>query len=146
MDSKTVEVTEVVDSAKFLGLPLGITFLTVLMMLVDGFDLQTMSFVAPKLIGEWGVSQASLGTVLSGSMIGMAIGSIALGRLGDVIGRRNSYITCLGFLFAGSVLSAFSTSLWDLFAWRLITGIGLGGVTPLAATMISEWTPKHARY
>ena len=55
MDKKTIEVTGVVDSAKFVGLPLGITFLTVLMMLVDGFDLQTMAFVGPAIIPEWQV-------------------------------------------------------------------------------------------
>jgi AAHS family 4-hydroxybenzoate transporter-like MFS transporter len=145
MDTKTVEVTEVIDSAKFIGLPLGITFLTILMMLVDGFDLQTMSFVAPALVTEWGVDRSYLAPVLTGSMIGMAIGSVALGWLGDRIGRRNSYITCLGFLFAGSLLSAYATNLWELFSWRVLTGIGLGGVTPLAATMISEWTPRRAR-
>src|SRR5262245_41615766 len=136
MDNKPIEVTEVVDSAKFVGLPLGITFLTVLMMLVDGFDLQTMSFVAPALVTDWGVDRSYLAPVLTGSMIGMAIGSIALGWLGDLIGRRNSYIVCLGFLFAGSLLSAYATNLWELFSWRVLTGIGLGGVTPLAATMI----------
>jgi AAHS family 4-hydroxybenzoate transporter-like MFS transporter len=43
------------------------------------------------------------------------------------------------------VLSANAVGLWDLFAWRLLTGIGLGGVTPLATTLISEWTPKRSR-
>jgi AAHS family 4-hydroxybenzoate transporter-like MFS transporter len=145
MDNKTVEVTGVVDSAKYIGVPLGITFLTVLMMLVDGYDLQTMAFVAPVIIPEWHVSPAYVLWLQSGSMIGMAIGSVALGRLGDVIGRRKSYIWCLAFLFVGSLLSALATNLWELFSWRLLTGIGLGGVTPLAATMITEWTPKHAR-
>ncbi len=145
MDNKTIEVTGVVDSAKFFGLPLGITFLTVLMMLVDGFDLQTMSFVAPALVTDWGVGRSYLAPVLTGSMIGMALGSVVLGWLGDRIGRRNSYIVCLGFLFAGSLLSAYATNLWELFTWRVLTGIGLGGVTPLAATMISEWTPQRAR-
>jgi MFS transporter, AAHS family, 4-hydroxybenzoate transporter len=145
MDNKTVEVTEVIDSAKFVGLPLGITFLTVLMMLVDGFDLQTMPFVAPPLINEWGVDRKFLGPALSANQIGMAIGSVVLGVLGDRIGRRMSYIICLAFLFLGSLFCAFATNLNELVAWRVVTGIGLGGVTPLAATMISEWTPKRVR-
>lgn len=146
MDRKTVEVTEVVDSAKFIGLPLGITCLTVLIMLVDGFDLQTMAQVAPALRKDWGLDQSALTPVLTGSMIGMAIGSVLLGWLGDRIGRRNSYIICIVFLFIGSLLSAYSTNTWELTSWRVLTGIGLGGVTPLAATLLSEWTPKHARY
>jgi AAHS family 4-hydroxybenzoate transporter-like MFS transporter len=127
------------------GLPLGITILTIFIMLVDGFDLQTMSFVAPALVTDWHVDRALLVPVLTASMIGMAIGSVVLGWLGDRIGRKRSYIVCIAFLFVGSMLSAYATGLWDLFAYRMITGIGLGGVTPLAATMISEWTPKKSR-
>jgi AAHS family 4-hydroxybenzoate transporter-like MFS transporter len=142
---KKVEISEVVDSARYLGLPLRITLLTICIMLVDGYDLQTMSFVAPELVTDWGISRSVLAPVLSASLIGMAIGSVLLGRLGDRIGRKNAYVTSIVFLFIGSVLSANAVGLWDLFAWRLLTGIGLGGVTPLATTLISEWTPKHSR-
>nr|PZN78469.1 MAG: hypothetical protein DIU56_09035 [Pseudomonadota bacterium] len=145
MEKREVEISEVIDSAKFVGLPLGITVLTIFIMLVDGFDLQTMSFVAPALLPEWGIERSDLTLVLTGSMIGMAVGSVLLGWLGDRIGRKNSYLVCIAFLFVGSLMSALSTGLNDLFAWRVLTGIGLGGVTPLAATMISEWTPKRVR-
>jgi AAHS family 4-hydroxybenzoate transporter-like MFS transporter len=144
-EKRAIEVTELIDSAQFFGLPLGITVLTIIIMLVDGFDLQTMSFVAPALVTDWHVDRSLLVPVLTASMIGMAIGSVALGWLGDRIGRKSSYIVCIAFLFIGSISSAYATGLWDLFAYRMITGIGLGGVTPLAATMISEWTPKKSR-
>jgi MFS transporter, AAHS family, 4-hydroxybenzoate transporter len=142
---KTVDITTVIDAAKFVGRPLGICVLTFFIMLVDGFDLQTMSFVAPELVTEWGVRREYLGPVLTASMIGMAVGSVLLGWLGDRIGRKNSYIVCIAFLFVGSLASAYCVGLWDLFAYRFVTGIGLGGVTPLAATLISEWTPKRVR-
>jgi hypothetical protein len=58
---KTVEVSEIVDSARYLGLPLRITLLTICIMLVDGYDLQTMSFVAPELVTRWGISRSALG-------------------------------------------------------------------------------------
>ena len=142
---KSLEITAIIDSATFIGLPLGITILTIFIMLVDGFDLQTMSFVAPALVTDWGIERSMLTPVLTASMIGMAIGSIALGWLGDRIGRKKSYIVCIAFLFLGSLLSAYAGGLWELFTWRVITGIGLGGITPLAATLISEWTPKKSR-
>lgn len=47
MQGRTVDVTTVIDSASFFGLPLRITVLTFFIMLVDGYDLQTLSFVAP---------------------------------------------------------------------------------------------------
>ncbi len=75
----SVDVIEVIDSAPYFGWPLAITVLTVLIMLVDGYDLQTMSFVAPAIVADWGVARADLIWVLNGSLIGMAIGSVALG-------------------------------------------------------------------
>jgi AAHS family 4-hydroxybenzoate transporter-like MFS transporter len=141
----SIEVIEVIDSARSLRLPIGIAIVSILIMLIDGYDLQTMSFVAPALVADWHVARADLGWVLNGSMIGMAFGSIGLGRLGDTIGRRNAYVVCLIFLCAGSLLSAHAQSLDQLLAFRIITGIGLGGATPLATTFIAEWAPRRIR-
>jgi len=141
----SVDVVEVIDSARYVGWPLAITILTVLIILVDGYDLQTMSFVAPAIVADWGIARADLIWVLNGSLIGMAVGSVALGRLGDRIGRKRAFIACLLSLCAGSLLSAHARSLGMLFVWRAATGVGLGGLTPLAAIFISEWTPRRVR-
>jgi AAHS family 4-hydroxybenzoate transporter-like MFS transporter len=141
----SVDVVEVIDSARYFGWPLAITILTILIMLVDGYDLQTMSFVAPAIVADWAIARADLIWVLNGSLIGMAVGSVVLGRLGDRVGRRRAFIACLLSLCAGSLLSAHAGTLGELFVWRVVTGIGLGGLTPLAATFISEWTPRRVR-
>src|SRR5690606_37583415 len=83
--------------------------------------------------------------VNSASLIGMAIGSVLLGWLGDRIGRKRAYVSCLALLFVGSMLSFYARDINELAWWRLVTGFGLGGVTPLATTLISEWTNKHVR-
>jgi len=140
-----VDVIEVIDAAPFRGMPLWITGLTILIMLVDGYDLQTMSIVAPAIVADWHVARAELSGVLNGSLIGMAIGSVILGRLSDRVGRRRAFIACLLSLCAGSLLSAYAGNLRELFVWRTATGIGLGGLTPLAATFVAEWTPRRAR-
>jgi AAHS family 4-hydroxybenzoate transporter-like MFS transporter len=140
-----VDVVEVIDSARYFGWPLAITILTILIMLVDGYDLQTMSFVAPAIVADWGVARSDLIWVLNGSLIGMAVGSVVLGRLGDRVGRKRAFIACLLALAGGSLLSAHAHSLGALFLWRTVTGIGLGGLTPLAAAFTSEWTPRRVR-
>jgi MFS transporter, AAHS family, 4-hydroxybenzoate transporter len=140
-----VDVVEVIDSAPYFGWPLAITMLTILIMLVDGYDLQTMAFVAPAIVADWGIARADLIWVLNGSLIGMAVGSVLLGRISDRIGRKRAFIASLLSLCAGSLLSAHARTLGELFVWRTVTGIGLGGLTPLAATFISEWTPRRVR-
>jgi len=140
-----VEVIEVVDCAPYVGLPLGIAVLTICIMVVDGYDLQAMSFAAPAIVADWGVARADLGWVLTASMIGMAVGSVALGRLSDRIGRKDAILLSLLSVCAGSLLVAHAHTLRELVTWRAFTGIGLGGLTPLATTFVAEWTPRRAR-
>ena len=140
-----VDVVEVIDSARYFGWPLAITILTILIMLVDGYDLQTMAFVAPAIVADWGIARADLIWVLNGSLIGMAIGSVVLGRLGDRVGRKSAFIACLL-----SPVRRFAAERPCPEPRRVVrvayaTGIGLGGLTPLAATFISEWTPRRVR-
>ncbi|HWH46609.1 MAG TPA: MFS transporter, partial [Burkholderiales bacterium] len=145
MSEKHVDVSAVVDCANYFRLPLAITLAMIIVMLTDGFDLFTMGYVGPHLLRDWGLTRPELAPVNSAGLIGMAIGSVALGWLGDRIGRKRAYVACLAFLFTGSVFCYLAQSIAELSAWRLITGIGLGGVTPLGATLISEWTPRRVR-
>jgi len=145
MPDKQVDVAAVVDGANYFRLPLAITLAMIVIMLIDGFDLFTMGYVGPHLLRDWGLERPQLAPVNSGGLIGMAIGSVILGWLGDRIGRKRAYVICLAFLFAGSIFCYTADGIGELAAWRLVTGIGLGGVTPLAATLISEWTPRRVR-
>jgi AAHS family 4-hydroxybenzoate transporter-like MFS transporter len=145
MEKKTVDVGAVIDSAKYFPVPFGITVMMIIIMLTDGFDLFTMGYVGPHLIEDWGVSRGDLGPVNSAGLIGMAVGSVLLGWLGDRIGRKRAYVSCLALLFAGSILCFYARNLNELTLWRGVTGLGLGGVTPLATTLISEWTSKKVR-
>lgn len=145
MQSKVVDVGAVIDSAKYFWVPFGITLMMIIIMLTDGFDLFTMGYVGPHLIADWGISRQDLGPVNSAGLIGMAIGSVALGWLGDRIGRKRAYVACLFLLFIGSILCYRSQGVTELTIWRGLTGLGLGGVTPLATTLISEWTSQRVR-
>ncbi len=144
-NSKVVDVGEVIDSAKYWGMPFGITLMMVVIMLTDGFDLFTMGYVGPHIISDWGIDRTALGPINTAGMLGMAVGSVALGWIGDRIGRKRAYFTCLAFLFLGSILCYYAQTVSTLTMFRFVTGLGLGGITPLATTLISEWTPKRVR-
>lgn len=55
---------------------------------MDGFDVQAMGYVAPAIIEQWGVDKAALGPVFAAGLFGMLIGSLCLSVLADRIGRR----------------------------------------------------------
>ncbi len=101
---KIVDVGEVIDSAKYFWMPFGITLMMIIIMATDGYDLFLMGHVGGHIVTDWNISRADLGPINTAGLLGMAIGSVTLGWLGDRIGRKRSYFTCLVFLFIGSVL------------------------------------------
>ena len=145
MEEKTVDVTAVIDSARYFPVPFGITIMMILIMLSDGFDLFIMGYVGPALVEDWGVSRADIQPVNTAGLIGMAIGSVGLGWLGDRVGRKIAYFSCLALMCTGSAFCYFAESISQLYTWRLVMGFGLGGITPLATTLVSEWTSKRIR-
>lgn len=145
MEHKKIDVGEVIDSAGFIGKPLGIAVMMIIIMLTDGFDLFIPSYVAPALVDDWGISKSDIQPFMQAGLIGMAIGSVLLGWIGDRIGRKKAYVACLALMFVGSGFCYFAETTTDLFVWRLVMGFGLGGITPLATTLVSEWTSKNIR-
>jgi AAHS family 4-hydroxybenzoate transporter-like MFS transporter len=154
-NKKIVDVSEVIDSAKYFWMPFGITVMMIVIMATDGYDLFLMGHVGGHLVTDWGISRADLGPINTAGLLGMALGSVTLGWLGDRIGRKKSYFTCLVFLFIGSVLCYYAAkggtpanateTIREMTLWRFVTGLGMGGITPLATTLISEWTSLRVR-
>jgi AAHS family 4-hydroxybenzoate transporter-like MFS transporter len=154
-NKKMVDVGEVIDSAKYFWVPFGITLMMIIIMATDGYDLFLMGHVGGHLVSDWNVSRADLGPINTAGLLGMAIGSVTLGWLGDRIGRKRSYFTCLVFLFIGSVLCWWAAkggspanaveTIREMTLWRFVAGLGMGGITPLATTLISEWTSARVR-
>lgn len=145
MNDERVDVGEIIDSASFIGKPLAIAAMMIVIMLTDGFDLFIPSYIAPALVDDWGISKAGVQPFVQAGLIGMAIGSVILGWIGDRVGRKKAYVSCLALMFVGSAFCYFANTISELFVWRLVMGLGLGGVTPLATTLVAEWTNKRIR-
>lgn len=104
---------------------------------LDGIDILAISFAAPGISEEWGISRAALGIVLSMELIGMCVGSILLGGMADSIGRRKTVLLCLILMTIGMFMVTTVNGIYGLSVWRVITGFGIGGmlaaITPIAA-------------
>lgn len=146
--NKKVDVGAVIDSAAFVGKPLGIAVMMILIMLTDGFDLFLPGYIASDIIADTAMGVADRQAIqpfLQAGLLGMAIGSVLLGWLGDRIGRKIAYVACLALMGIGSAFCYFATTINELWFWRVVMGFGLGGITPLATTLVSEWTNKKVR-
>lgn len=110
---------------------------------LDGFDVLSISFASPGIADDWGINRAALGIVLSMELVGMALGSIILGPVADRIGRRGTIQSCLVLMTAGMAGAAIAGGIIDLALWRVLTGLGIGGM--LAATNAAVAEAANAR-
>ncbi|WP_347302305.1 MFS transporter [Croceibacterium sp. TMG7-5b_MA50] len=112
---------------------------------LDGFDVLASAFAGPGIRQEWGLPPDALGVVLSAELVGMGLGSLFLGGLADQLGRRTMLLSCLLVMTAGMFMAAFVGSVPELIAWRLLTGLGIGGMLAATNAVTAECTSRAAR-
>src|SRR3981189_575564 len=59
-----------------------------LVMFLDGFDTQSISYMAPLIAKEWGLSREVLGPIFSSALAGLMVGYLLLSPLADRFGHR----------------------------------------------------------
>ena len=119
--------------------------LTIALNALDGFDVMAISFASPGIAAEWHIDRAALGIVLSMELIGMALGSLLLGRVADAIGRRPTILACVAVMSVGMYMASTATGVVDLSAWRVFTGLGIGGVLATINAVAAEFSNAKNR-
>jgi len=140
-----LDIRRFIDERPFGRYQLLVAGLCAAIVFMDGFDAQVMGFVAPALSAELHIPRVTLGSVISSGTFGMMIGALALGLLADRWGRRPVLIICALTFAAGSLLTARAVSVAELTAFRVLTGVGLGGAMPNAIALTSEYMPERSR-
>jgi len=122
-----------------------VVFIAVGLNALDGFDVMSISFASIGIQKEWHVDKATLGAVLSMELIGMAAGSIFLGGLADRIGRRSTVLGCLVLMTVGMFMATNASGVYELSFWRVLTGLGIGGVLAAVNAMTAEFSNARRR-
>ena len=123
----------------------GVVALAALAIVFDGFDNQVLGFATPALIKAWGITKGQMAPVAAIGLIGMTIGTMIAGVLGDRFGRRTMLIASVMLFGAMTCLIGFTGDLWQLGALRFLSGLGLGGAMPNATAIAAEYTPARRR-
>jgi MFS transporter, AAHS family, 4-hydroxybenzoate transporter len=142
---ETIDVSTVLDSARFGAAQCTVLAFTFVTLVMDGFDIQAIAFAAPALTELWHIERSTLGPVLAAALLGMVIGAGGLGLLGDRHGRKTALVASCLLMAAGSFASASAASTMELALYRFATGIGLGGALPNATALTFEFAPKRWR-
>ncbi len=119
--------------------------LCLLLNALDGFDVLAISFASPGIAAEWRIDRAALGLVLSMELIGMAVGSVVLGAYADRAGRRPAILLCLVLMATGMLAATFAGNVETLSAFRLFTGLGIGGMLACTNAMVAELANARTR-
>lgn len=119
--------------------------LCALLLVFDGFDIGAIGYLLPALARSWAKSPSDLTPAVVSGGVGMLIGSLIAGPLGDARGRKPVLLACIAVFGLFSIASAFSASPASLAALRLLTGLGLGGSIPIAIALTSDYAPRTNR-
>ena len=155
---------DIIAKSPMTAMQVAIVGITIALNALDGFDVLSISFASPGIAAEWKITRAALGVVLSMELFGMALGSIFLGSLADRIGRRPTVLGCLVVMATGMFMATTSTGIlgsivmpvfapitgWfgytldvrlaDLSMWRIVTGLGIGGMLAAINAVVAEFS------
>ncbi|HEV8314380.1 MAG TPA: MFS transporter [Burkholderiaceae bacterium] len=120
--------------------------LATLGLIFDGYDLVVYGAVVstflrdPSHIGP--VTPAVAGMLGSYALVGVMVGALLAGTVGDRLGRRKVMLLSYAWFSAGMALTAMATSS-AVFGWlRFATGLGIGALLATTAALVSEYAPK----
>src|SRR5712672_1821085 len=105
-------------------------------LVMDGFDTQSIGFVAPTLVSVWHLQASETGPLFAAGLFGMLTGAIALGWLSDQIGRRRVLLGATLLFGLCSAATVLTVNISQMAVLRFFTGFGIGGVLPLLIAML----------
>ena len=112
---------------------------------LDGYDLVAMAFTSSAVSEEFALTGAPLGWLLSAALIGIGLGSLFLAPLADRYGRKTLILAALAIDLLGLTMSALADSFTELLLWRVVTGIGVGGILACVTVVVSEFSNLRFR-
>jgi AAHS family 4-hydroxybenzoate transporter-like MFS transporter len=131
--------------AAFFRSPTFLVLIAFILVMIDGYDMFIVSFVAPLIAHDLHLAPNNLGAVFAAGLAGSMLGGLTLGAVADRVGRRPVLIGAL--LFAGimTVLCSQAASFGAFAALRFLTGFGLGGLLAAVVPLIAEYFPAERR-
>jgi MFS family permease len=103
-----------------------------------------LGFLAVVLQFEWGLSTTQAASISAAVFAGQAVGSLALGRMGDKYGRKPTFLAASIIICVGGLMTCASQSYEQLLVIRFLVGFGVGGIT-VPYDIFAEFLPMEAR-
>jgi len=127
------------------GLQIRVAALCTLVQICDAYDVNAIGVSVPSMTHLWHLPPPAFTTAFLWSSIGILVGALSAGPIGDRLGRRPLLIGSMTIFGLASLATAFAGSLLVLSILRFFTGLGIGGGFPGAATLTGDYAPRRRR-
>lgn len=126
-----------------------IVVLATLGLVFDGYDLVVYGAVVSTFLRDASqigpVNAAMAGLLGSYALVGVMVGALLAGAVGDRLGRRKVMLLSYAWFSLGMALTAQATST-AVFGWlRFGTGLGIGSLLATTAALVAEFAPAHRK-
>ncbi|CAM3609261.1 MFS transporter [Paracidovorax anthurii] len=135
----------VADRSAFGPLQFHVTLLCAIVAMLDGFDTQSIAYVAPRIAEDWGLKPSDFGPIFAVGLFGLMAGAFILSPAADRWGRKKIILLSTFIFGLFALLTAWATSMTELLAYRFVTGVGLGAAMPNIIALTSEYAPQRLR-
>lgn len=112
---------------------------------LEGFDIQALGLVAPRLAPELGLGAVQMGWLFAVASVGILVGAAIGGRVADRVGRKPVFAAAVAIFGTFTVAMTWATSFEALFVLRAIAGLGFGAALPNMMALAIEISPPARR-
>ncbi|WP_426997256.1 MFS transporter [Pseudarthrobacter sp. N5] len=118
-----------------------------LAILAEGYDVGVLGAVLPALAEykAWSLTPLQLGGLGAYALVGMLIGALFIGTLSDIVGRKKMILASMVIFTLTQAGAALATTPEMFGLFRLVGGLGMGGVIPVAAALTIEYSAPKRR-
>ncbi|HKT17376.1 MAG TPA: MFS transporter [Stellaceae bacterium] len=127
------------------GLQLKVALICALVQMCDGYDVGSIGWAVPQLTHAWNLAPPAFALAFLFSNIGIMVGALVAGPIGDRIGRKPLLLGSVSIFAIASLLSALAPSLSVLAMLRFFTGLGIAGGFAGTTALTGDYAPKRLR-
>lgn len=138
-------IPNLIDQEKLGSFQWRVLILCFAIALFDGFDTQAIAFTGPAILAAFNLQPGALAPILTAGIVGMTVGAMTLGLVGDRIGRRPAIMIGLALFGLSTLATAWATDTNHILVLRFVAGLGMGGCTPVLLALAAEYGPARLR-
>jgi DHA2 family multidrug resistance protein len=112
---------------------------------MEVLDTSIANVALPYMAGSLGASNDQSTWVLTSYLVSNAIILPISGWLAGALGRKRFFMACLGIFTMSSLLCGLAPSLEVLLLFRVLQGVGGGGLQPMAQAILADTFPPQQR-